>query len=140
MRACLRPLCAGLALAAGCVSDGTTVSDEPDLSLDSSRRVFLVAAREKPRIRDSLTQVGFEVVADLLDAPYLLRVTLGVKKGRRDCGVLSNVKYALRENGETILELKGAGWTGSCEPNVFDAMSLELRELFAPGTASEEGE
>jgi len=40
---------------------------------------------------------------------------------------LNNVRYGLRTGGRVIVEAKAKGWTGTCEPNVFDVVSRELR-------------
>lgn len=96
----------------------------------SEPRVFLVAAQQKERIAESLQEAGFELADDLLDAPYLLRVTLGNEKDFRACGTLSNVKYSLRHEGRSVVDLTAAGWSGTCKPNVFDEMSERLIRRF----------
>jgi hypothetical protein len=88
--------------------------------------VYLVAARQKARIAESLRRAGIRVADDILDSPALLRVTVGNEKSFRSCGTRNNVKYALRIGGATGVELKKAGWTGTCEPNVFDDLSAQL--------------
>jgi hypothetical protein len=89
--------------------------------------LFLVAARQKEWIAKSLRSARFELADDPLDAALFLRVTVGNEKSFRQCGTRNNVKYALRSNRRTVLEVKASGWTGSCEPNVFDDMSRRLR-------------
>lgn len=88
--------------------------------------VYLVAARQKPVIAESLRRAGIHLADDILDAPEMLRVTVGASKGSKVCGTYNNVIYALRAEGETVLELKDEGWTGTCLPNVFDALSEQL--------------
>jgi hypothetical protein len=95
--------------------------------------VYLVAARQKARIAESLRRVGLHVVDDILESPALLRVTVGNEKGFRSCGTRNNVKYALHIGGAPALELKEDGWTGTCEPNVFDELSAQLARAL-PGT------
>lgn len=95
-------------------------------AVDPSRAVYLVAARQKPRIAESLRRAQVQVVADILDSPALLRVTVGNEKGFRSCGTRNNVKYSLRIGVVEALQLTEDGWTGTCEPNVFDALSARL--------------
>ena len=96
--------------------------------------VYLVAARQKPRIADSLRSARVRVADDVLDAPMLLRVTVGDEKGFRDCGTRNNVKYSLRVGGAEILGLAAVGWTGTCEPNVFDELSARLARALSTST------
>jgi hypothetical protein len=84
----------------------------------------------------ALRRAGIVVVDDLLESSHQLRVTLGVDKSFRDCGTLNNVKYAMRLQRRTLLELAGRGWTGECQPNVFDEMSRELARAVRAGMAS----
>ena len=104
-------------------------------------RLFLVAAQQKEEIAASLTAVGFELVDNLLNAPYFLRVTLGNEQGFRSCGTLQKVKYSLRSNGEEVLLVANEGWSGSCEPNVFDLASHDLASAFESscGTQTHQG-
>lgn len=85
-----------------------------------------MAPRQKPRIAEALTEAGFGIAMDLLETPLFLRVTVGNEKGFRSCGTRNNVKFALRREGNTVLEFTEAGWTGSCEPNVFDMLAKRL--------------
>lgn len=113
-------------LLCACTPQPSRVTYEALLPETRDRQLFLVATRQKERVRHSLEKAGFEMVEDPLEAPFYLRVTLGNEKGFRDCGTLNNVKYALRYEGIPILDLGAAGWTGTCEPNVFDEMSGQL--------------
>ena len=97
------------------------------------RTVFVMAARQKPRIVESLAAAGVEVSANLLDAGFVLRVTIGADQGFSSCGTRNNVKYSLRREGLIELELVEKGWTGTCEPNVFDALSARLARALAGG-------
>lgn len=109
----------------------------PVVEATNDRFVFLVAARQKARVRQALEQVGITVVSDLLESRRMLRVTIGNEKGFRACGTRNNVKFSLREDGTELLLLSGAGWTGECEPSVLDELASRLaREL----GASEGGE
>jgi hypothetical protein len=90
------------------------------------RTVFVVAARQKPRIVESLAAAGITVSTDLLAAGFMLRVTVGADQGFAGCGTRNNVKYSLRHEDVAVLDLVDKGWTGTCRPNVFDAMSQRL--------------
>ena len=93
-------------------------------------RLFLVAAQQKAEISASLSAAGFELEDSLLTAPYFLRVTLGNEQGSRSCGALQGVKYSLRRDGAEVLLVAGKGWSGSCQPNLFDLASRELAAAF----------
>ena len=135
-----RTLAAGLlllhVLAAGCT---TVAAEAPPASLSAAARaatprtVFVMAARQKPRIVASLAAAGVEVSANLVAAGFTLRVTIGADQGFSDCGTRNNVKYSLRRQGSIELELVEKGWTGTCEPNVFDALSVRLARALAGG-------
>ncbi len=66
-------------------------------------------------------------------------MTLGIDQRSRPCGTLNNVRYALRRGGQTLIEVEAKGWTGSCEPNVFDDASRALRRQLA-GTSDPAGQ
>jgi hypothetical protein len=110
------------------------------LVLEAEPSFYLIATKQKPEILAALRRAEIVVVDDLLESSHQLRVTLGVDKSFRDCGTLNNVKYAIRLQMRTLLELAGRGWTGECQPNVFDEMSRELAGAIRAGTASSESE
>ena len=61
------------------------------------RSVFAVAARQKPRIVESLAAAGIEVTTNLLDAGFTLRVTVGAESGLgMIVGSRNSVSYSLR--------------------------------------------
>ena len=123
---------AALAACAGVwIATSTAAEAPPSPGGDPVSGVYLVAARQKPRIAESLKRGGVRLVEDLLESPLMLRVTVGNEKGFRSCGTRNNVKYALHLDGVKILEFADEGWTGSCEPNVFDAMSAQLGQKLA---------
>jgi hypothetical protein len=128
---------AAVALVTCCAQETPRATQRGILPAKRDGALFLVAARQKPRIAESLRLAGFEPAADLLDAQFLLRVTVGNEKGFRDCGTLNNVKYSLRMEGQTILEITGSGWTGTCSPNLFDDLSQRLRKSLEAGTQEE---
>lgn len=99
--------------------------------------MYLTAARQKEEIARALRGAGFQVVDRVEDSPYLLRVTIGVDQGSRPCGTLNNVRYELRLQGRTVVEAEAKGWTRSCEPNIFDAVSRELRRRVVEMTTQE---
>jgi hypothetical protein len=121
----------------GCASEGIRLTEHDSFPTDRDPVLFVVASRQKARILASLHESGFRVAGDVLEAPYFLRVTVGVDKGRRACGPLANVKYELRYADRGILDLAAAGWTGSCPDNVFDAMSRRLMGVFENSNAEE---
>jgi hypothetical protein len=119
-----------LATAVACAtSEPVRVETSGDLPKGTEPVVFLVAARDKPRIQASLELAGFRIAADVLATPWYLRVTTGNFKGYGRCGVVSNVKYALRYSGKPVLELAASGPMGACESNAIDALSGRLYEM-----------
>jgi hypothetical protein len=119
-----------LAMTIACVSNAPPRRTAGSTEHLTDCRLFLVAAQQKAEISASLRSVGFQLADDLLDAPYFLRVTLGNEQGSRSCGALQNVKYSLRRDGIEVLSIAGKGWSGSCQPNVFDLASRELAAAF----------
>lgn len=93
--------------------------------------VFLVSAKEKDAVRASLERAGFTVESDHLATPRFLRVTIGSPKGFLPCGKKHNVRYELAINGKRVIDLRRSGYTGTCEPNVLDALSEDLYERLA---------
>ena len=53
------------------------------------------------------------------------------------CGQKHNVSYSLAVHGSNVMVIKARGWTGSCEPNMFDEMSAKLAESFALAPAGQ---
>jgi hypothetical protein len=113
-----------------------TQTTQSPLALEAEPNFYLMAAKQKPAIVASLRRAGIVVVDDLLESSHQLRVTLGVDKSFRDCGTLNNVIYAIRLHRSTLVEFKGRGWTGECQPNIFDEMSRELAQTVRTGMAS----
>lgn len=118
-----------LAVVAACTSD-VRVSGALPLEPEPRPAVFLVATRHKAAIASSLERAGFRLADDLLEAPYYLRVTVGVDRFPSSCGSVANVKYELSRDGTVLRTLSAAGWTGSCEENVFRALSRSLMNEF----------
>jgi hypothetical protein len=88
--------------------------------------LFVVAAREKERVTESLSAVGFRIVDNRLRATYVLRATIGTDQSYASCGALHNVKYQISAEDHAVLELKAKGWTGNCGENVLDVLSAQL--------------
>ncbi|HSP96998.1 MAG TPA: hypothetical protein VL049_07100 [Candidatus Dormibacteraeota bacterium] len=106
--------------------------------LPSGAPVLVVtAARQKDAIERALRAVGFAVDDRPRQGDYLLRVTLGVDQGARACGTLNNVRYELRRDGRTLIEVEAKGWTGTCEPNVFDDASRALQRQVSESAGKE---
>ena len=61
-------------------------------------------------------------------AAYTLRVRVGDNR---------LTDYAPSVHGRNVMVIKARGWTGSCEPNMFDEMSAKLAESFALAPAGE---
>lgn len=89
--------------------------------------IYVTAARQKEEVVRSLRAAGLRLVDAPGDGSYLLRVTIGAPQESQPCGTLNNVRYTLRYGGRTVAETEAKGWTGTCEPNVLDAASRELR-------------
>jgi hypothetical protein len=119
-------LAAGLQMALACTTGVPAETAMGSFHGSTDRRLFLVAAQQKKEIAASLDAAGFEIADNLLHAAYFLRVTLGNEQGFRSCGTLQKVKYSLRSEDREVLLITTKGWTGSCQPNVFDVASHEL--------------
>ncbi|ATG90653.1 hypothetical protein [Methylomonas koyamae] len=93
--------------------------------------IFVTAARQKAEVKPALAAAGFRVVDALSDDALLLRATIGIDQGEQACGTMNNVRLQLRRESNTVAEVAGKGWTGSCQPNILDELSRKLwRQLF----------
>lgn len=92
--------------------------------------VYLAAREERSRILQSLEDVGVTVTHDPSAARYTLQVDVGLHRQKQACGELCNVRYALFFRGQKLLEIRGRGWTGSCDSNIFDELSRLLATQF----------
>jgi hypothetical protein len=106
-----------------------TVTHSPVGELIDEPEVFLVASRQRERIAAALTEAGFKV-SNSASAPYALEVGVGSNRARRGCGTKNNVSYTLNTNNLSVLQIKARGYTGNCEPNVFDEMSATMASKF----------
>ncbi|HVN87709.1 MAG TPA: hypothetical protein VMW17_22965 [Candidatus Binatia bacterium] len=100
-------------------------------------RVYLTAARQRDEVARGLRAAGFQLVDEIDDRSYFLRVTIGSTQSSRPCGTLNNVRYELRVQGRTIVTAEAKGWTGTCEPNVFDDVGRELWRRLVESTTSQ---
>ena len=89
--------------------------------------IYVTAARQKDEIIRALRGAGFHIVDRMDDSLPFMRVTIGVDQGSQLCGTLNNVHYQLRFEGRTVAEASAKGWTASCQPNIFDEVSREMR-------------
>jgi hypothetical protein len=92
--------------------------------------LYVVTARERETVLASLRQAGFSIATDMRDAPLVLHVRLGGSRSSKACGSVRNVVYDLRRSGVRVADIKGRGWTGTCQPNMLTQMSAELAGLF----------
>jgi hypothetical protein len=120
----------------GC-SSAPSVQVESPLPAGIDPILFVTAARQKPEIVAALRAAGFQLVDQPRGDAYLTRVTVGIDQGARDCGTLNNVRFSLRREQRTVVEVEAKGWTGRCQPNVFDAASRTLRARVLAMTGGE---
>jgi len=123
----------------GCQS---TSEHSPDIAIVKVENptVFLVSAKEKDAVRASLENAGFTVENDHLATPHFLRVTIGLSQNFLACGEKHNVRYELAIERARVIDLRRVGYTGTCVPNVLDALSEELYERLAlPAAMKGEG-
>lgn len=118
----------------GCGPSAAELHFEGALASHPEARLVLVATKQKERIRASLLEAGLGLSDEMLEADFYLRVTVGNEKAFRACGTLNNVEYELLQRSARVLTLTAAGWTGRCEPNVFDEMSGRLATALAQGS------
>lgn len=126
----------GIALG-GCTPTAPEVRVLVPLPRRGEAAVYLTAARQREEIARALRDAGFQLAEHVDDAPYYLRVTIGTDQGSQACGTLNNVRYDLRWQGRSAVVAEAKGWTGRCEPNVFDAVSRELRRRVVEATSAE---
>lgn len=122
---------------AGCSETAPQIRIIEPLPHGQEPSIYLTAARHKNEVGRFLHAAGFQITDIQTDNTYLLRVTVGIDQGSRACGTLNNVRYALRKDNRDIIEATAKGWTGTCEPNVFDTVSRELRQRITEMTKDE---
>ncbi len=98
--------------------------------VEGPKVVFLASSEQEARIESALKGAGFEITRTWQSGEYQLRIDVGAVHQSRDCGTLNNIRYQLISQGQEALQLKGRGWTGTCTPNIFDAMSEKLASYF----------
>ena len=98
--------------------------------VEGPKVLFLASSEQKARIESALGAAGFDITRTWKSGEYQLRIDIGAIHQSRDCGTLNNIRYRLISQGQEALQLKGRGWTGTCTPNIFDAMSEQLASYF----------
>ena len=118
-------------LGSGCTSPvPPTVTRQPATPLKANPAVYLQATVQGPRIAESLRTAGVRLVESYGEADYILNVNVGRRRRNQECGGSSNIAYILDGRGSHLMVIKGRGLTGTCAPNVFDAMSQKLVTYF----------
>ena len=107
-----------------------TVTRPPTTALKANPSVFLQATVQRPRVAESLRTAGIALADSYGEADYILNVTVGRRRGNQACGGTSNVAYILDGKVGHLMVMKGRGLTGTCIPNIFDAMSNKLSSYF----------
>lgn len=100
--------------------------------------LYVTTARQKAEVVAALRAAGLRLADRPGATPYVLRVTIGIDQGATACGTLNSVRYALRRDRRTVIEIDARGWTGTCEPNVLAALSQALRAQLRAATPEEE--
>ena len=124
-----------LLVAAICVV-GCTQTAAPEVhivdpsALRKDPPLFVTAVRQKDEITHALQAAGFRIVDGPGGDAYLVRVAVGSDQRSQPCGTLNNVRYDIRRGGRNVIRVEAKGWTGKCEPNVFDLVSRDLRRRF----------
>jgi len=117
----------------GCASDvAPTVSRSPSAPFKKNAPIYVLAATQRARVLQSLTDAGLNVSDELGAGGYSLTVKIGSSRKTLDCGTVNNVVYIMNASGAQYLVMKGRGPTGSCQPNILDDMAKELATLSTP--------
>jgi hypothetical protein len=118
-------------LVSGCTSPvPPTVTRAPTTPLSANPAIFLQSTVQRPRIAESLRKAGVRLAESYGEADYLLNVNVGRRRRTQACGGSSNIAYVLDGRSGHLMAIKGRGLTGTCVPNVFDAMSEKLATYF----------
>jgi hypothetical protein len=133
----------GIATALACTTVEPTLIHPPLAPIRPGDKLFVSAQRDRERVVRALEQAGFQVTNGE-DAGYAVAVDVGKTKWSQGCGSLHNVRYTLidldpstsrevflanlrrGDLNQGVLEIKGRGWTGDCESNIYDQMSRAL--------------
>jgi hypothetical protein len=92
--------------------------------------VLLSTNDEQDRVAKTLANAGVAVATDMRHATLILTARLGTRHGTNNkCGGIRNVVYELSQRGGLVAVVKARGRTGTCTPNILDAMSGELAAL-----------
>ena len=143
----LVPLLLAALAATACSAVPATVTRKASVALERDPLIYVSAQQDRARVDESLKRAGLRLTTGP-GAEYVLLVDTSSEKSSQACGGLRNVRYQLRVvprssgktafsplaltvgNDRTTLEIKARGWTGSCEPNVYDEMSDSLAREF----------
>ena len=104
------------------------ITQHPVAPIVKSEGMYLIASRHRDTIKESMTRAGLKPV-DSPTGSYSLEVNVGKGRGSGDCGTVSNVNYILTSAGGRVMVIKGRGPTGSCDDNIFAAMSQKLASV-----------
>lgn len=140
-------LTAALLLAVACSTVPAEVTHQKPGALAPDPLIYVSAQHDRERVDESLRRAGLRLTTGS-DAEYVLLVDTSSQRSGQDCGALRNVRYQVRVvptsstrgafsplgltvgEDRTALEIKARGWTGSCEPSVYDEMSDSLARQF----------
>ena len=123
-----------LAFLAACTTTvPAVVTYGPAVPMDEAPLVRVSANEQLPRIEQSLRDAGLMVASRGADANYDLLVKVGGNRASKPCGPTTNIVYDLTIGGARVLVIKGRGFTGTCQPNIFDDMSRMLETYFGDG-------
>ncbi len=120
-----------VALGSGCTSPvPPTVTRAPTNQLKANPAIYLQASVQRPRVAESLRNAGVHLAETFAEADYILNVKVGKRHRTQACGGSSNISYILDGRANHLMVIKARGLTGTCLPNVFDAMSQKLATYF----------
>ena len=118
-------------LVSGCVSPVPPIVTRPPRAPQKAYpTIYVRAVVQKPYVAESLRKAGVRLTESESEADYVLNVNVGQGRGRRDCGIVSNIDYILYSNGRLLMMIEGRGLMGTCVPNIFDDMSQKLVAFF----------
>jgi hypothetical protein len=127
----LLTLVISLGLTSACATEvPPRVAQKPIAPIDRSEGIYVIAAKHRDRINESLTQAGLIPVDKPTSGGYALEVRVGSSRSSGTCGTVHNISYILTAAGGRVMVIKGRGPTGACPENIFNGMS----ELLAANT------
>lgn len=135
MRIALVAALSTIAVALGCSTPvEPTFTRMPGTTIDRSNPVFVATAEQQDRVIQALKANGFATSRKPVEGGYVLRVLFGDSRATKECGTLSNVIFTLYSSagvaaGYPLAQIKARDYSGSCEPNVLDAMAAKLASV-----------